>query len=116
MKSSDSLGKSCLHISTDIKFRTKKPNYKILRHDTARGQSSGVSGVEWSVVCTSSLLLWVHACVLFFYLFFYFYFFHFMVSAKDLISHALSNRWVVQWSVMREHAVPEREKDERRKT
>lgn len=31
-----------------------------------------------------------------------------MGSAKDLISHALSNRWVVQWSVMREHAVPER--------
>lgn len=39
-------------------------------------------------------------------------FFHFMGSAKDLISHALSNRWVVQWSVMREHAVPGRERCE----
>ncbi len=39
-------------------------------------------------------------------------FFHFMGSAKDLISHALSNRWVVQWSVMREHAIPGRERCE----
>lgn len=41
--------------------------------------------------------------------------FHIMGSAKDLISHALSNRWVVQWCVMREHAVRERESKRQRK-
>lgn len=49
-----------------------------------------------------SLLLREHACI-------FSFFFHFMGSARDLISHALSNRWVAQWNVMREHAVPERE-------
>lgn len=42
-------------------------------------------------------------------------FFHFMRSAKDLISHALSNRWVVQWCAMREHAVPEWERERERR-
>lgn len=40
-----------------------------------------------------------------------FFFFHFMRSAKDLISQASSNRWVVQWCAMREHAVPEWERE-----
>lgn len=35
---------------------------------------------------------------------------HFMGTAKDLFSHTLSNRWLVQWSMMRAHAVPERER------
>lgn len=43
-------------------------------------------------------------------------FFHIMGSAKDFISHALSNRWVVQWRVMREHAVRERESERERET
>lgn len=65
---------------------------KILSDDTVRSWSSETSGVLHTQI---PLLL----CV----------FFYIMGSAKDLISHALSNRWAVQWSVTREHAVRGRE-------